>query len=69
MHESEKWKWSRSVMSDSSRPHGLEPTMRSVHGIFQARVLEWVAIALDSDKKEMCYQAMEKQKGNLNAYY
>ena len=23
MHESEKWKWSRSVMSDSSRPHGL----------------------------------------------
>ena len=26
MHESEKWKWSRSVMSDSSRPHGLQPT-------------------------------------------
>ena len=26
MHESEKWKWSRSVMSNSSRPHGLEPT-------------------------------------------
>ena len=26
MHESEKWKWSRSVMSDSSRPHGLYPT-------------------------------------------
>ena len=25
-HESEKWKWSRSVMSDSSRPHGLQPT-------------------------------------------
>ena len=25
MHESEKWKWSRSVMSDSSRPHGLQP--------------------------------------------
>ena len=23
MHESEKWKWSRSVMSDSWRPHGL----------------------------------------------
>ena len=23
MHESEKWKWSRSVMSNSSRPHGL----------------------------------------------
>ena len=26
MHESEKWKWSRSVMSDSLRPHWLQPT-------------------------------------------
>ena len=26
MHESEKWKWSCSVMSDSQRPHGLQPT-------------------------------------------
>ena len=26
MHESEKWKWSPSVMSDSSWPHGLQPT-------------------------------------------
>ena len=26
MHESEKWKWSRSAMSDSSGPHGLQPT-------------------------------------------
>ena len=26
MHESEKWKWSRSVMSDSYQPHGLQPT-------------------------------------------
>ena len=25
MHESEKWKWSRSVVSDSYRPHGLQP--------------------------------------------
>ena len=25
-HESEKWKWSLSVMSDSLRPHGLQPT-------------------------------------------
>ena len=24
--KSEKWKWSRSVMSDSSQPHGLQPT-------------------------------------------
>ena len=26
MHENEKWKWSRSVVSDSLRPHGLQPT-------------------------------------------
>ena len=87
MHESEKWKWSRSVVSDSSRPHGLQPTKlfcpwdfpgkstgvgchclpcmcayslwlfpslcdsmdhsqpdSSVHGIFQARMLECIAM-------------------------
>ena len=26
MHESEKWKWSCSVMSDPQRPHGLQPS-------------------------------------------
>ena len=26
VHESEKWKWSHSVMSDPERPHGLQPT-------------------------------------------
>ena len=26
MHESEKWKWSRSVVSDPQWPHGLKPT-------------------------------------------
>ena len=26
MQESEKWKWSRSVMSDPQRPHGLQPS-------------------------------------------
>ena len=26
MHESEKWKWSRSVVSDSKQPHRLQPT-------------------------------------------
>ena len=30
MHESEKWKWSRPVMSDSSTPHGLQP-IRLLH--------------------------------------
>ena len=26
VHEREKWKWSRSVVSDSLQPHGLQPT-------------------------------------------
>ena len=34
-----------SVMPDSVRPHGLQPASSSVHGILQARILEWVPIA------------------------
>ena len=45
MHESEKWKWSRSVVSHSSDPMDCSPPGSSIHGIFQARVLEWGAIA------------------------
>ena len=33
--------FSHSVVSDSLQPHGVS----SVHGILQARVLEWVAIS------------------------
>ena len=33
-----------SVVSDSLRPHGLYPSGSSVHGILQARTLEWVAM-------------------------
>ena len=46
-----QWKWSCSVMSDSFRPHrphrGALPGS-SVHGIFQAIVLEWIAISFCS---------------------
>ena len=45
MHESEKWKWSRSVCPIPSDPMDCSPPGSSVHGIFQARVLEWGAIA------------------------
>ena len=39
-------KGSHSVVSDSLQPHGLYSLPgSSVHGIFQARVLEWVAIS------------------------
>ena len=45
MHVSEKWKWSRSVVSNSSDPVDYSLPGSSVHGIFQAKVLEWDAIA------------------------
>ena len=45
MHESEKWKGSRSVVSDSSDPMDCSLPGSSIHGIFQAKVLEWGAIA------------------------
>ena len=45
MHESKKRKGSRSVVSDSQRPHGLQTTRLLRPWIFQARVLEWGAIA------------------------
>ena len=44
MHESEKWKGSHSVVSDSYDPMDCSPPGSSIHGIFQARVLEWAAI-------------------------
>ena len=44
-HESEKWKWSRSVCPTISDPMDCSLPGSSVHGIFQARVLEWGAIA------------------------
>ena len=36
---------SHPVVSDSLQPHGLSPPGSSVYGIFQARILEWVAIS------------------------
>ena len=52
MHESKKWKWSRSVGSDSSNPMDCSLPGSSVHGIFQARVLEWGAILHESERGE-----------------
>ena len=34
-----------SEVSDSLQPHGLQPLGSSVHGITQARILEWAAIS------------------------
>ena len=47
------WKWSRSVVSDSSDPMDCSPLGSSIHVIFQARVLEWAASAF-SDRTIYC---------------
>ena len=41
--KSVKWKWSRSVVSDSLWPHGLSPPGSSIHRIFLTRglVIRW----------------------------
>ena len=44
-----------SQLSDSSRPMDFSLPGSSTHGIFQARVLEWVAIAF-SIVKNKCIQ-------------
>ena len=44
---------SRSVVSDSLGPHGLySPPGSSVHGILQARILEWVAISFSNGSSQ-----------------
>ena len=43
-------KWSPSVVSDSSRPHGCSPPGSPVPGILQARVLEWGAIVFSKNQ-------------------
>ena len=45
--EGREGKGSHSVVSDSLRPHGL-----LVHGIFQARVLEWVAVSFSGGSSQ-----------------
>ena len=43
-HHLEVKKWSHSIMSDCLQPPWTVPGS-SVHGIFQARILEWIAIS------------------------
>ena len=44
------WCVSHSVVSDFLLPHGLQPPGSSVHGILQARILEWVAMTPSGDR-------------------
>ena len=43
---------SRSIISNSFRPCGLYPKGSSLHGIFHARILEWVAISYSRESSE-----------------
>ena len=52
MHESEKWKGSRSVVSDSQRPHGLEPTRLLHPWDFPGKSTEWGAIAFSDQPRQ-----------------
>ena len=45
MHESEKWSEDAQSSPTLNDPMDCSPPGSSVHGIFQARVLEWAAIA------------------------
>ena len=55
MHESEKLKGSRSVVSHSSDPMDCSLPGSSIHGIFQARVLEGVPLPSPNLGLEPCY--------------
>ena len=52
MHESEKWKWSRLVVSTLCDPMDCSLPGSSAHGIFEARVLEWGAIAFSTSTQQ-----------------
>ena len=60
MHESEKWKWSQSCPTLSD-PMDCSLPGSSIHGIFQARVLEWGAIAFSPN-----YWTTNSQSNSLN---
>ena len=61
MHESEKWKWVIQLCPTLSDPMDCSPPGSSVHGIFQARVLESVAIAVSTvlySRSLLCAQSV-----------
>ena len=65
MHESVKWKWSHSVVSTLSDPVVCSPPGSSVHGICQARVLEWGATAFS----DYSIKVKGKESGKNNCSY
>ena len=64
MHESEKWKWSRSVVLTPSDAMDCSPPGSSIHGILQARVLDGVPLV-------QWFSNIARHLGNLeeNSWY
>ena len=58
-HESEKWKAVAQSCLTLSNLMDCSPSASFVHGISQARVLEWVAIAFSTTK---CYSVIKKNE-------
>ena len=54
MHEREKWKWCHSVVSDSQRPHGLQPTRLLRPWDFPGKSTGGGAIAFSNWKISLC---------------
>ena len=57
-NESEKWNWSCSVVSDSSWPHGLQPTRLLRPRDFPSKSLEWGAIAFS--RSTLCLSVISR---------
>ena len=68
MHESEKWKWSHSVVSGSLQPMDCSLPGFSILGIFQARVLEWGAIAFSRMNLLPLFRSEELESRNAQAH-
>ena len=72
MHENEKWKWSRSVAQSCptlSDPMDYSLPGSSVHGIFQARVLEWGAIAFSVNRVTLLLCDLYLNKKQIYLFY
>ena len=63
MHESEKWKEVAQSCPTLSDPMDYSLPGSSIHGIFQARVLEWGAIALPVNKNSIKCSNQSNDKG------
>ena len=59
MHESEKWKWVAQSYPTIRDPMDCSLPGSSIHGIFQARVLEWGAIAFSTHASKVMLKILQ----------